>query len=417
MPKNQLTPAGQNELGAAFGLYPSMGRRRVQDPIGATEVPLQLIRGRVAGTLGMPSDVLNTVRSPMPMEAFGDVDYSQQKLLPYGTSQLLKELPLAPTSRVGEVAGEIGSVAPITPMEALQAARVARQAALAGEKAATGGKFVFPQENALKLAQQRAALPVEQNGLGLRPDNTAAERAAAMNFENRGFHETEGANIESGLSDFDVRRVGAAASDEQTPYAMFIKPHGENIGVARKNQAQMPLMVKSNLTDENVMQAFGNREELQSYLNQFPEIQKATKAVRDLDHQMANYMGEIEKKSDALYAQGKKEEADKLLDSLNFDSNLMKEFDARNNELAAISKEKITELFKSKGIGTIGLTNDKGAFGRSTVTEMVLDPNENVRSRFAAFDPWRRNAAIAAAMGVAAPNLMAQDKNQLRKGR
>jgi hypothetical protein len=74
----------------------------------------------------------------MPMEMFGDVDYSQQKLLPYGTSQLLKELPLAPTSRVGEVAGEIGSVAPMTPAEALKAARLARQAALAGGRVVGG---------------------------------------------------------------------------------------------------------------------------------------------------------------------------------------------------------------------------------------------------------------------------------------
>jgi hypothetical protein len=159
MPLNQLTPAGQNELGAAFGLYPSMGKRRVQDPIGATEVPLQLLRGRVAGTLGLPSDVLNVVRSPMPMEAFGDVDYSQMKLVPYGTSQLLKELPLKPTSRVGEVAGEIGSVAPITPMEALQAARLARQAALAGGKVAKqGARLVGEELNAAMMGERQGTL-------------------------------------------------------------------------------------------------------------------------------------------------------------------------------------------------------------------------------------------------------------------
>jgi hypothetical protein len=39
---------------------------------------------------------------------------------------------------------------------------------------------------------------------------------------------------------------------------------------------------------------------------------------------------------------------------------------------------------------------------------VVLDP-DNVRSRFAAFDPWRRNSAIAAAMGVAAPDLLAEE--------
>jgi|688.fasta_scaffold199046_2 hypothetical protein len=43
-----------------------------------------------------------------------------------------------------------------------------------------GSKFVYPQENALRLAQQRAALPVEQGGLGLLGSNTAEQRATAM---------------------------------------------------------------------------------------------------------------------------------------------------------------------------------------------------------------------------------------------
>jgi len=37
---------------------------------------------------------------------------------------------------------------------------------------------------------------------------------------------------------------------------------------------------------------------------------------------------------------------------------------------------------------------------------------DNFRSRFAAFDPFRRNAAIAAAMGVAAPDLLAKEKKK-----
>lgn len=278
--------------------------------------------------------------------------------------------------------------------------------------ALTGAKFVYPQDEALNLAQQRASLPTTQGGLGLPAGNTPQQRAAAMKMDSPMFHETEGANIEGGLLNFDPRRVGAAASDEQTPYAMFVKPHGLGLGIAKNNPAQMPLMVKSNLTDENIMRSFNNRDELQQYLNQFPEIKKSTQAVRDLDNQMADYMGEIEKKADALYAQGKTKEGDKLLESLNFNSKLSKEFDARTNELAAISKQKITDLFKSQGVGTVGLTNDAGAFGRKTITEMVLNPAENVRSRFAAFDPFRRTAAIAATMGVAAPDLLAGQSPQ-----
>jgi hypothetical protein len=38
----------------------------------------------------------------------------------------------------------------------------------------------------------------------------------------------------------------------------------------------------------------------------------------------------------------------------------------------------------------------------------MFDPAQ-IRSRFAAFDPFRRSAAIAATMGVAAPDLLANE--------
>jgi hypothetical protein len=63
----------------------------------------------------------------------------------------------------------------------------------------------------------------------------------------------------------------------------------------------------------------------------------------------------------------------------------------------------------SKLTGIRGVTADVGA------GEKFHMPwhEDDIRSRFAAFDPWRRNAAIAAAMGVAAPDLLAKDNNEL----
>lgn len=51
-------------------------------------------------------------------------------------------------------------------------------------------KFKAPQDKVLLEAQRNAALPVEQGGLGLPPDNTADMRAAAMNYQDY-FHGTE----------------------------------------------------------------------------------------------------------------------------------------------------------------------------------------------------------------------------------
>ena len=143
---NALTPQGQNALGAAFGYYPQLRRNRSnQDPQAALDMPVQFLRGRLASTLGMPSDVLNTFQSPLPMEVYGDVDYSAAQQVPYGTQDLLQQLPLAPTGPAQQAAANLGSVVPLTPMEALQAARLARQAALAGGQAvASTGRALAP---------------------------------------------------------------------------------------------------------------------------------------------------------------------------------------------------------------------------------------------------------------------------------
>jgi len=143
---NALTPQGQNALGAAFGYYPQLRRNRSnQDPQAALDMPVQFLRGRLASTLGMPSDVLNTFQSPLPMEVYGDVDYSAPQQVPYGTQDLLQRLPLAPTGPAQQAASNLGSVVPMTPMEALQAARLARQAALAGGQAvASTGRALAP---------------------------------------------------------------------------------------------------------------------------------------------------------------------------------------------------------------------------------------------------------------------------------
>ena len=163
---NALTPSGQNALGAAFGYYPQLRRNRtVQDPKSALDMPTQFLRGRLAGTLGMPSDILNMLRSPMPMEMAGETDYAAQQQLPYGSQELLKTLPLPPQGAAQQAAANVGSVIPMTPMEALQAARLARQAALAGGKAAVaGGKALAPVAGDMLMnymVKQKMILPLD----------------------------------------------------------------------------------------------------------------------------------------------------------------------------------------------------------------------------------------------------------------
>jgi hypothetical protein len=153
---NALTPEGLNALGAAFGFYPQLRRNRtVQDPRAALDMPVQALRGRVAATAGMPSDILNMLRTPMPMEMYGDTDYGPQTQVPYGSQELLKTLPLPPQGPAQQAAANLGALAPMTPMEALQAARLARQAALAGGKGAKAvGRMAGEELNAAMFGER-----------------------------------------------------------------------------------------------------------------------------------------------------------------------------------------------------------------------------------------------------------------------
>ncbi len=109
--------------GAAFGVFPQMKPRRMfQDPEGSANVPLDVLRGRLAGLLGLAPDLLNFMgRSPIPTEMFGETQYEPAPQLPYGSEYYLQNLPLRPTARVGEVAGQAGAFVPLNPMPAARA--------------------------------------------------------------------------------------------------------------------------------------------------------------------------------------------------------------------------------------------------------------------------------------------------------
>jgi len=108
---------------AATGFFPQMKpKRRFQDPEASANVPLDVTRGRVAGLAGLLPDTLNFMgRSPMPTEMFGETQYEPAPQLPYGSEYYLENLPLKPTSRVGEVAGQAGAFVPLNPMPAARA--------------------------------------------------------------------------------------------------------------------------------------------------------------------------------------------------------------------------------------------------------------------------------------------------------
>ncbi len=181
--------------------------------------------------------------------------------------------------------------------------------------------FKFPQEDAMRLAQQRAALPIEQGGLGLHPANTAAERAAAMKFDIPAYHGTD-ANIVA----LDPKRTKNVEGVFSTTYPQTANGYAKDAAARQVSGADSAANVLPMLLDS---------------------------------------------------------EAHKVLPKW---------------DMEHINRWK--NVYKSEGV-----------YRPESQVAITFNPDA-ARSTFAAFDPWRKTAATAAAMGVAAPDLLA---SELRK--
>jgi hypothetical protein len=198
-----------------------------------------------------------------------------------------------------------------------------------------------PQSQALMLAQQRAALPVEQGGLGLAAGNTPMERAKAMGFRTKD-------NLYHGTPEVNITSFSPSRHDETAI---------SGVSMAR---------------DPSVTEFYANGR-------QFGDFQEG-----------ANIM--------PLMIQGKKpQEFGKFVDYA-IDKNLLND---RKADLTPFAKDYL-EKKNLSGFDFEDLYGDE---------VQVLNP-DRIRSRFAAFDPFRKTAATAAAMGVAAPDLLAQERNK-----
>jgi hypothetical protein len=199
--------------------------------------------------------------------------------------------------------------------------------------------FKYPQEEAMRLAQQRAALPIEQGGLGLPPNNTTEQRAKAMGFNTEGFHGTDAVkdfkkfkvtpNDETGIKGVSFALDPKETDAYWTGRWMHEGEHGGRV---------IPVMVRGKAPEE--------------YLNLFEQV---------IDN--AKTYPKTNAGQDRMLKKTLKD-----LDSLGIDY--------------------------SQSIGGTEFS--------------VLEP-DRIRSRFAAFDPFRKTAATAAAMGVAAPDLLAEE--------
>lgn len=163
----QLTPQEIERMAAAqspaFGVFPQMQPYRSQQDITASaNVPVDVARGRVAGTLGLFGDVFNQpIPMVRPLQLLSQAMTGQQKYP--DTEYFLENLPLKSDTPVGDVAGRIGSFAPINPMPAVRGMQ--KLGGLLGEEMATRlstGRPILPSLLAEPQTAMFAVNPAEQ---------------------------------------------------------------------------------------------------------------------------------------------------------------------------------------------------------------------------------------------------------------
>jgi len=223
-----------------------------------------------------------------------------------------------------------------------------------------GRTFTAPQDEALRLAQERAALPVERGGLGLPKNNTAMDRAKEMGGKDMvHFSRTGGdyATLDSGQ--YATAPFDAVGTHVGTPQAAMDRFRNTTATTDQIKGTTYPVTILGNkpLLNQNAM-AWGE-DDLSAFLRQqgghnWSDIHGGKMTYQDMN-------ADLRKK-----------------------------------------------LFEKQGYTSIPYYNE--VEGKGSISYIV--PPENIRSRFAAFDPFRRNAAIAAAMGVAAPDLLAKEKKK-----
>jgi hypothetical protein len=216
---------------------------------------------------------------------------------------------------------------------------------------------VYPQAENLILAQQRAALPVSKGGLGLPAGNTAEQRAAAM-FAEDVYH---GTNAEKQILndlnfslDADQRSVGGIWTTKDKNYASWLADQKD------KNNASVMSLKLLNAKNSN----------------EYDILQEGIK--------LADEIG-VPIPKNALEAQ------ELLAGGYGWD-------------------RVIGDLLHQNKTPNLKITNFNDAYHSNpnevTTAFITKDPSL-FRLPNAAFDPFRRSAAIAATMGVAAPDLLA----------
>lgn len=237
-----------------------------------------------------------------------------------------------------------------------------------------GGRAPTEFEARHAAAQRNAALPVEQGGLGLPPNNTAMQRAYALGYTTPAYHGSGRDFTEFKNSMLGVK-TGAKSAQKAHFFASNPEVSNTYVNTSHVYNDSPPVYEK----------LFNNPEAFDAFTK--AETKDAKWAV--LENNGMNYSsGQV---MPVLVNQGKTR---------------VKDYGGVGYRDATYNDELIAAKKAKKDSVELKNTYDRGPHeGSNAMTDIyaVFDPS-NIRSRFAAFDPMKRHDADM--LGFASPQLL-----------
>jgi hypothetical protein len=267
-----------------------------------------------------------------------------------------------------------------------------------------------PQDEALRLAQLRAALPTSQGGLGLPANNTPQQRATAMGRDTAAYHGSKqditGA-FKPGYND------NLAFVTKSSDFANKWIGKGKNqkrLGVEAEKELQQAEELQKKIKYANIDFDALSKLEGDEFHKEYDRMNALAKAAHEKEmgidaNKVHSTVYPVTVESNKIF--NPETDMDVMLEF--FEKNRIPKNDqdlyASGNYLMYETKP-VVEFLKGKGYDSMRL---RESTGDDYPTIAVFNP-ESVRSRFAAHDPFRRDAATAALFGVAAPDLLAKEQ-------
>ena len=283
--------------------------------------------------------------------------------------------------------------------------------------ALTGAKFVAPQDEALRLAQQRASLPSSQGGLGLPAGNTPEQRAAAMGFDVDVYHGSktpenikklvaggESGSIRTGdaygtgvYTSTDAAGDASAYGRDGAVFPLKINRSG-HLKIDAPNANDLEKLSK--FAGESMLPSDKARFTVGREKREFANVQDARDFFSNQRENWNQFGGGYDRARPEALA--------------NPDGTFAVEFTNFDAPVPITSGKDADTLLRATGydnVSSLGYSGHTLNRGDERFWDVTTDTDQ-IRSRFAAFDPFRRTAAIAATMGVAAPDLLAGQSPQ-----